>query len=208
MLSCVSLPSARDTSDAPQVCVISVTLLTLHAYNPDITLPKLSLHPTTGTPAPYHDTASDVYHHGDDLPLAPSQRANATLLMLARNSDVNSAVLTIKDLEDRFNSKYNYPWVFLNEQPFSDDFKRCAALSPPLSILNENCLIGECRSLFRARCPLDKSQRTIGISQAGLMRPRPRKNGRKWSQRMSFMVAVSRASTLPFRSHCEIDAYI
>ena len=49
--------------------------------------------------------------------------------MLARNSDVNSAVLTIKDLEDRFNSKYNYPWVFLNEQPFSDDFKRYAAHS-------------------------------------------------------------------------------
>ena len=56
--------------------------------------------------------------------------------MLARNSDVshvNSAVLTVRDLEDRFNSKNNYPWVFLNEQPFSVDFKRCAALFLPLS---------------------------------------------------------------------------
>lgn len=113
------------------VCVISVTLLTLHTYNPNISLPKLSLRPTGATsPAPYHDnleSASDVYHHGDNVS-APTQRANATLLMLARNSDVNSAVITVKDLEDRFNSKYNYPWVFLNEQPFSDDFKKRVSL--------------------------------------------------------------------------------
>jgi alpha 1,2-mannosyltransferase len=113
------------------VCVISVTLLTLHTYNPNISLPKLSLHPTGATAAaPYHDnsdSASDLYHHGDDVP-APTQRANATLLMLARNSDVNSAVITVKDLEDRFNGKYKYPWVFLNEQPFSDDFKRRVSL--------------------------------------------------------------------------------
>jgi hypothetical protein len=91
------------------------------------------LHPTGATAAaPYHDnsdSASDLYHHGDDVP-ALTQRANATLLMLARNSDVNSAVITVKDLEDRFNGKYKYPWVFLNEQPFSDDFKRYAALPP------------------------------------------------------------------------------
>ncbi|KAI0298254.1 glycosyltransferase family 15 protein [Russula brevipes] len=51
-------------------------------------------------------------------------RTNATLLMLARNSDLDSAVYTVRALEDRFNRKYGYPWVFLNEEPFSDDFKR------------------------------------------------------------------------------------
>ena len=25
-------------------------------------------------------------------------------------------------MEDRFNSKYNYPYVFLNDEPFDDDF--------------------------------------------------------------------------------------
>ena len=59
------------------------------------------------------------------------QRANATFLMLARNDDVDRAVFTIKGVEDRFNRKYGYPYVFLNEQPFSDDFKRCA---PPPSL--------------------------------------------------------------------------
>ncbi|EKM51000.1 glycosyltransferase family 15 protein [Phanerochaete carnosa HHB-10118-sp] len=50
-------------------------------------------------------------------------RANATLLMLARNSETDTAVRSVRELEDRFNHKHHYPWVFLNEQPFSDDFK-------------------------------------------------------------------------------------
>ncbi|KAH9847748.1 glycosyltransferase family 15 protein [Lenzites betulinus] len=52
-----------------------------------------------------------------------SRRANATILMLARNSDVNDAVRSVRRLEDRFNKKFGYPWVFLNEEPFSDEFK-------------------------------------------------------------------------------------
>ena len=52
----------------------------------------------------------------------PPQRhlANATLFMLARNSDVDSAVHSVREMEDRFNHNYGYPWVFLNEEPFSE----------------------------------------------------------------------------------------
>lgn len=53
------------------------------------------------------------------------ERANATLLMLARNSDVDGAVSSVRDVEDRFNRKFGYPWVFMNEEPFSEDFKKC-----------------------------------------------------------------------------------
>ncbi|KAI0681663.1 nucleotide-diphospho-sugar transferase, partial [Cerioporus squamosus] len=51
------------------------------------------------------------------------RRANTTILMLARNSDVDNAVRSARRLEDRFNKKFGYPWVFLNEEPFSDEFK-------------------------------------------------------------------------------------
>jgi len=51
-------------------------------------------------------------------------RANATFVMLARNSDVEGAAQAVRGMEDRFNRNYNYPWVFLNEQPFTNDFKR------------------------------------------------------------------------------------
>lgn len=46
--------------------------------------------------------------------------------MLARNSDINGAVNAVRSLEERFNSRRStpYPWVFLNEVPFSADFKR------------------------------------------------------------------------------------
>lgn len=47
--------------------------------------------------------------------------------MLARNADTDSAVRSVRELEDKFNSKYKYPWVFLNEEPFSDDFKNRVA---------------------------------------------------------------------------------
>lgn len=45
--------------------------------------------------------------------------------MLARNVDVEGAVNAVREMEDRFNRNFNYPWVFLNDVPFSDDFKRC-----------------------------------------------------------------------------------
>jgi alpha 1,2-mannosyltransferase len=31
---------------------------------------------------------------------------------------------SIRDIEDRFNRKYGYPYVLLNEEPFTDDFKK------------------------------------------------------------------------------------
>jgi hypothetical protein len=39
---------------------------------------------------------------------------NATLVMLARNSDINGVVSSMQSLEDRWNSHYNYPWILLN----------------------------------------------------------------------------------------------
>jgi len=45
--------------------------------------------------------------------------------MLTTNSesDIKGAVQSVRELEDRFNHRYNYPWIFLNDKPFSDEFK-------------------------------------------------------------------------------------
>ena len=32
----------------------------------------------------------------------------------------------MREIEDRFNRRYRYPYVFLNEEPFTDEFKTCA----------------------------------------------------------------------------------
>ena len=52
--------------------------------------------------------------------------------MLVRNSELNGALASVSQLERRFNARFGYPWVFLNEEPFSDEFKECVArIRPP-----------------------------------------------------------------------------
>ena len=52
------------------------------------------------------------------------ERMNATFVTLARNSDLWEIVKSIRHVEDRFNRKYNYDWVFLNDKAFDSEFKK------------------------------------------------------------------------------------
>ena len=73
---------------------------------------------------------------------APPERANAAIVMLARNREVNDVAASMKQMEDRFNSRYGYPWVFLNDEPFSEEFIRSVILvSPFLMFMNTNILV-------------------------------------------------------------------
>jgi hypothetical protein len=125
---------------------LSLAVLTPHPYNPVSSL----IFPHTASPHTVPESYYDdpgLYETIESntsirLPDQPPQRprANATLLMLARNSDVDDAVRAVRELEDRFNHKYRYPWVFLNEQSFSDDFKRYVPLTAVLPSL-DLCLL-------------------------------------------------------------------
>lgn len=56
---------------------------------------------------------------------APSDdKVKACFVSLVRNSDMWSIINSVRAVEDRFNRNYNYTWVFLNNEPFSEDFKR------------------------------------------------------------------------------------
>lgn len=106
--------SARINDIMKQLALLSLALLTQYPREPtnpfsSFVTPYMS---RPNTVPPTHCNAADA------------QRANATFVMLARNSDVDSAGHAVRSVEDRFNGNYNYPWVFLNEQPFSNDFKR------------------------------------------------------------------------------------
>lgn len=52
-----------------------------------------------------------------------NEKIKATFVTLARNSDLNSIMDSIRHIEDRFNKNYHYDWVFLNDQPFDETFK-------------------------------------------------------------------------------------
>ncbi|KAL1914667.1 uncharacterized protein VTP21DRAFT_8078 [Calcarisporiella thermophila] len=52
-----------------------------------------------------------------------TRRAKAAFVILARNTDVHELRWTIRQLEARFNHKYNYPYIFLNDVEFEEEFK-------------------------------------------------------------------------------------
>ncbi|KAK4188143.1 nucleotide-diphospho-sugar transferase [Podospora australis] len=56
--------------------------------------------------------------------IAEGPRVNATFVTLARNSDVWEIAESIRQVEDRFNRRYGYDWVFLNDQEFDETFKK------------------------------------------------------------------------------------
>lgn len=59
----------------------------------------------------------------DDI-LATTKRANAAFMILCRNEDLEGIIRSVKQIEARFNYRYRYPYVFLNDVPFTDEFQR------------------------------------------------------------------------------------
>lgn len=86
-----------------------------------------SVHGTTGSidfDASTGDAiTSDRVTGGGEGANVPYQRENATFVTLCRNSDLWNIIDSIRDVEDRFNHKYHYDWVFLNDDDFTDEFK-------------------------------------------------------------------------------------
>ncbi|CAI4051531.1 hypothetical protein SKDZ_15G2470 [Saccharomyces kudriavzevii ZP591] len=58
-----------------------------------------------------------------ETPRYSGSREKATFVTLVRNRDIYALAESIKSVEDRFNSKFNYDWVFLNDEEFTDEFK-------------------------------------------------------------------------------------
>ncbi|KAJ2492612.1 hypothetical protein IWW47_004945 [Coemansia sp. RSA 2052] len=56
-------------------------------------------------------------------------RASASFVVLIRNREMNEFRATMRQLEDRFNGKYHYPYLFLNDEPFTDEFMQTIAAS-------------------------------------------------------------------------------
>jgi len=75
---------------------------------------------TNEPPEPLHRVDGDNY----DADNPNSDRINATLLSLVRNSELTQLVQSMKDLERTWNHKFNYPWTFINDVPFTEEFKR------------------------------------------------------------------------------------
>ena len=70
--------------------------------------------PSEQLDAPFYTTCQE--------PDSGAPRANATIVMLARNADRDGAVSAVKSLEKHFNQWFHYPIVFLNDHKFDQVF--------------------------------------------------------------------------------------
>ena len=53
---------------------------------------------------------------------SPDDPVRACFVILVRNSELNGIASTIRQIEQRFNQKYQYPYVFLNDDYFTQEF--------------------------------------------------------------------------------------
>lgn len=68
---------------------------------------------------PHTDKVQKVVYPKND-----GKKEKAAMVTLARNRDLWSLVTSVRHVEDRFNKNYHYDWVFLNDEPFDEEFKR------------------------------------------------------------------------------------
>lgn len=117
------------------VVVLLIIILLFHRRNPIITAEELldsELMKLQGISdikkLPYSQrkilsTIDSPFHIGCREIDNTQPRANATFVVLARNSEVDNVIKSMISLERHFNQWFNYPWVFLNDEEFEPEFK-------------------------------------------------------------------------------------
>jgi hypothetical protein len=73
----------------------------------------------------YNDYLTSPEHQKLVYP-AEDDRAHgkAAIIALVRNSELRDMSQSMRELEETFNRKFKYPWIFFNDEPFEDKFKR------------------------------------------------------------------------------------
>jgi mannosyltransferase len=92
------------------VCLLLLLEVYVHVRNHAVT------HPAEPLDAPFYTGCQDPV-------LNTTARASAVLLMLARNTEVDGAVASVRSVQEQFNDNFGYPWVFLNDVEYSEEFK-------------------------------------------------------------------------------------
>lgn len=129
-----------------------------HASNFHIATPDHELDP------PFHTSCQE--------PNISAPRENAVIVMLARNQEIDKALHSVVSLERRFNRWFQYPYVFLNDEVWSDEFKSAIRAATHANTTFET--IPESAWTFPTWIDMDKAQTSIkdqgdrGVLYAGL----------------------------------------
>ena len=55
-------------------------------------------------------------------------RPRAAVISLVRNEELDGILQSMRQLEHRWNRRYNYPWIFFSEKDFSEEFNLTRSL--------------------------------------------------------------------------------
>jgi alpha 1,2-mannosyltransferase len=105
--------------------VITVQLLyVVHQYKNSLTFTtkRRNVRYLNATEAFHEHTKASEY--APDPEGGSRERVRAVIIVLSRNSEIDGLRRSITQFERRFNSKFRYPYVFLNDQAHSEEFVR------------------------------------------------------------------------------------
>ncbi|KAI5799230.1 glycosyltransferase family 15 protein [Peziza echinospora] len=88
-------------------------------HRPENTTSLAGIDPLLNITAPLHPPDPLA---PDGSPILP--RVNATILSLVRDTDLPTLIKTIQSLEQSFNHIYHYPYLLLNNVPFTQEFRK------------------------------------------------------------------------------------
>lgn len=83
-------------------------------------------HPSANGPPVIREISGDVdkpFVLGCMEPKTDEPRANAVLVVLARNKEIEGVLESMHSLERHWNRWFHYPYVFLNDEPFNSTFE-------------------------------------------------------------------------------------
>lgn len=67
------------------------------------------------------ETEPNFQQCSNEVELQRNGTEKATLVMLVRNREIREALSSMRNVEDRFNRRFRYPWTFLNDKPFTKE---------------------------------------------------------------------------------------
>jgi mannosyltransferase len=102
------------------IVILILVMLVRHPSSPGRILIPAGAPPAIRKISEKHDK---VFVTGCLEPDTSQPRANAAFVVLARNKEIDGVIQSIKSVERHFNRWYHYPYVFLNNDEFDDNFK-------------------------------------------------------------------------------------
>ncbi|KAJ2144267.1 alpha-1,2-mannosyltransferase ktr1 [Coemansia sp. RSA 564] len=88
-----------------------------------LTLYKYSRDASADLVAPPRSLPIDVDEIGRNATIPNNGLQRAAMVALVRNSELQGIRSTVRQMDDRFNNKYGYPYIFLNDEDFTEEFK-------------------------------------------------------------------------------------